>query len=214
MKQRELKNKYSNTLSVTCIVTACMIPSFTAWGEEGSEYEFNSGFIIGSKEHIDLHRFNESGIGPGMYSVDVYTNNNWKGRYDLDFFQKENGKLGVCYTPSMLVDFGINIEKLNPNIKADSTDCLTLEQWNAQKDIADTFQASTLRLDISIPQIYEQRMSRGYVSPQFWDEGIPALNVGYMANYYDTHTSGTHGRNDSSAYVGLNAGLSYDGWLQ
>lgn len=213
MKQREFNNKYSNTLSVTCFVTICMLPSFSAWSEGESDYEFNSGFIIGSKENIDLQRFNESGIGPGKYSVDVYTNNNWKGRYELDFIQKENGQLGVCYTPEMLSDFGINIEKLNPNIKADSSDCLPLERWNNQKDISDTFQTSTLRLDISVPQIYEQRMSRGYVSPQFWEEGIPALNLGYMANYYDTHTSGSDGSNNSSAYVGLNAGLSYGGWL-
>ncbi|MEX6372562.1 hypothetical protein AB6F20_08580 [Providencia hangzhouensis] len=64
MKQRELINKYSNTLSVTCFVTACIVPTFYAWGEEDTTYEFNSGFIIGSKEDVDLTRFNSSGLVP------------------------------------------------------------------------------------------------------------------------------------------------------
>ena len=213
MKQRELINKYSNTLSVTCFVTVCIASTFPAWGEEDTTYEFNSGFIIGSKEDIDLKRFNTSGISPGKYSVDVYTNNNWKGRYDLNFEQTETGELGVCYTSEMLSDFGISAEKLNPKIAPDSKDCLPINQWNNEKDVSSIFHSSTLRLDISVPQIYEQRVSRGYVSNQFWETGIPALNLGYMANYYDNHTSGSQGSNDASAYIGLNAGLSFDGWL-
>ncbi|MEY1175747.1 fimbria/pilus outer membrane usher protein [Providencia vermicola] len=213
MKQRELINKYSNTLSVTCFVTACMVPTFYAWSEEDTTYEFNSGFIIGSKEEVDLARFNSSGISPGKYSVDVYTNNNWKGRYDLNFEEQKDGRLAVCYTPAMLSDFGINTEKLNPTLNEDSDSCLPLKDWNNEKDVVDIFHASTLRLDISVPQIYEQRISRGYVSPQFWETGIPALNVSYMANYYDNHTSGSQGTDNASAYLGLNAGLSFDGWL-
>ncbi len=114
MKQRELINKYSNTLSVTCFVTVCMMPTFYAWGAEGTTYEFNSGFIVGSKDNVDLERFNTAPISEGKYSVDVYTNDNWKGRYDLNIVQQKDGNLGVCYTPAMLSNFGVDAEKLNP----------------------------------------------------------------------------------------------------
>ncbi|HGN2078868.1 TPA: fimbria/pilus outer membrane usher protein [Providencia stuartii] len=213
MKQRELINKYSNTLSVTCFVTVCMMPTFYAWGAEGTTYEFNSGFIVGSKDNVDLERFNTAPISEGKYSVDVYTNDNWKGRYDLNIVQQKDGNLGVCYTPAMLSNFGVDAEKLNPQLNSQESTCLPLKEWNNLSEVNDKFHSSNLRLDISVPQIYEQRLSRGYVAPQFWEKGIPALNVAYMANYYDNHTSGAQGQNDASAYLGLNAGLSFDGWL-
>ncbi|HHR6144971.1 TPA: fimbria/pilus outer membrane usher protein [Providencia alcalifaciens] len=210
MKQRELKYKYSNILSVTGLVTVCALPSFYAWSEEETTYEFNSGFIIGSQENVDFDRFNTTGISPGKYSVDVYTNGSWKGRYDLDFVAKENGQLGTCYTPALLSDLGINVEKFAPAASLDSKECLFLNQWNSEADVSDIFHTSTLRVDISVPQIYEQKSSRGYVSEQFWETGIPALNLGYMGNYYDSHSNDN---NSASAYLGLNAGLSYDGWM-
>lgn len=213
MKQRELKIKISNTLSVTCLLACCMGGISSASAKEDADYEFNTGFIIGSKDDVDLQRFNSYGISPGAYSVDVYTNNNWKGRYELDFKEREGGQLGVCYTAKMLSEFGVDTEKLNPQMKKDNDDCLPLNQWNSDKDISDTFLSSTLRLNISVPQIYEQKQSRGYVSPQFWETGIPALNFGYVANYYDSHTSGAQGQNQSTAFLGVNAGFSYDGWL-
>ncbi|EPO5264221.1 fimbria/pilus outer membrane usher protein [Providencia rettgeri] len=212
MKQRELNNKYSNTLSVVCFITSWIVPVFHASAEEET-YEFNSGFIMGSKDNVDLDRFNATGISPGKYSVDVYTNNDWKGRYELNFEEQKNKQLGVCYTRELLSNLGIDTEKFNPSIDKNSATCLPLDEWNSDKEVKDIFHTSTLRLDISVPQIYEQKISRGYVSSQFWETGIPALNIGYMANYYDSHISGNQGSNSSSAYLGVNAGLSYDGWL-
>ncbi|WP_272678558.1 fimbria/pilus outer membrane usher protein [Providencia sp. PROV019] len=212
MKQRELNNKYSNTLSVVCFITSWIVPIFYASAEEET-YEFNSGFIMGSKDNVDLDRFNATGISPGKYSVDVYTNNDWKGRYELNFEEQKNKQLGVCYTPELLSNLGIDTEKFNSSIDKNSDTCLPLDEWNSDKEVKDIFHTSTLRLDISVPQIYEQKISRGYVSPQFWETGIPALNIGYMANYYDSHISGNQGSDSSSAYLGINAGLSYDGWL-
>lgn len=212
MKHQTLICKHRKSILATSLFTICMVP-IDALSNENLTYEFNSSFIVGSKENVDLSRFNYSGIGPGKYSVDVYTNNNWKGRYELNFGEQDNGQLSVCYTPEMLSDFGINFEKLNTIINYDSNDCLPLKDWNNEKDVIDTFHSSTLRLDIYVPQIFEQRTYRGYVSPLFWETGIPALNVGYMANYYDNHTSGSQGTNNANAYLSLNAGLSYDGWL-
>lgn len=60
-------------------------------GAEGTTYEFNSGFIVGSKDNVDLERFNTAPISEGKYSVDVYTNDNWKGRYDLNIVQQKMG---------------------------------------------------------------------------------------------------------------------------
>ncbi len=68
-------------------------------------------------------------------------------------------------------------------------------------------------MNISVPQIYEDQRLKNYVSPEFWDKGITALNLGWMANARNSHTSSVGGSDNSSAYLGVNAGLSWDGWL-
>jgi outer membrane usher protein len=49
-------------------------------------------------------------------------------------------------------------------------------------------------LNISVPQIYEDQRLKNYVSPEFWDKGITALNLGWMANAWNSHTSSANGR--------------------
>ncbi|MCS6038296.1 hypothetical protein LNP20_00455 [Klebsiella pneumoniae subsp. pneumoniae] len=48
--------------------------------------------------------------------LDVYTNGEWKGRYDLKITAGKDGKMGVCYTKAMLMQYGISPEKLNPQL--------------------------------------------------------------------------------------------------
>jgi outer membrane usher protein len=54
-----------------------------------------------------------------------------------------------------------------------------------------------------VPQIYEDQRLKNFVSPEFWDKGIAALNLGWMANTWTSHTSGNNGSDNSSAYLGL-----------
>jgi len=178
----------------------CSAPAFNAMAENQAEYEFNTGFIVGSKENIDLTRFNKSSIDEGKYSIDIYTNNSWKGRYELDVKKQNNGQLGVCYTADMLTNFGISAEKLNNKLSKDPSFCGTLAQWNKDENINVDFNPSSLSIMISVPQIYELANSKGLVSSQFWDKGVPAINLSYMSNYYNNHRSANHGSDDQSAY--------------
>lgn len=203
-------------LSVTIIVSACIYPACAANAQNNKDplYQFNDAFIVGSKEKVDLTRFSTLAIAEGTYSVDVYTNDEWKGRYDLQITRDQNTTtLGVCYTTSMLMQFGIAVDKFNETLSKQPDFCGRLSEWRQDDSVKDRFNQSSLRLDISVPQIYENRMYKGYVPPQFWDQGVPALNLAYMANFYNSHVSSAQGQDDSSAYVGINTGLSYGGWL-
>lgn len=199
-------------------LTMWLFPLFVSYvnnvfAEEMSEYQFNSGFIVGSKENLDLKRFNRAAIEPGIYSIDVYTNDQWRGRYDINVTKQANGELGVCYTAKMLREFAINAEVLNPTLSKDSDYCGTLSQWNNGDNIHDTFIPSTFKLSISVPQLYVISQSAGYVPPEFWQTGIPAVNLSYMANYYNNHTSGDESSDSQTFYLNLNGGLSVNGWL-
>ncbi|AFJ45175.1 fimbria/pilus outer membrane usher protein [Shimwellia blattae] len=181
--------------------------------DQGTVYQFNDGFIVGSREKVDLSRFSSSAISEGDYSVDVYTNGEWKGRRDLHITRDEHGELGVCYTREMLAQFGIASEKLNRELSQQSGFCGRLSAWRKDPMVKDTLIQSALRLEISVPQIYEDQLYKHYISPAYWDRGIAALNLGWNANVWNNHTSSAGGSDNNSAYLGINGGLSWDGWL-
>ena len=81
MKQRSF---CPGRLSTAIAIALCCFPPFSSGQENpGTVYQFNDGFIVGSREKVDLSRFSISAITEGTYSLDVYTNDEWKGRYDL-----------------------------------------------------------------------------------------------------------------------------------
>ncbi|MCT7478230.1 fimbria/pilus outer membrane usher protein [Escherichia coli] len=211
MKQRSI---CPGRLSTAIAVALCCFPPFSSGQENpGTIYQFNDGFIVGSREKVDLSRFSTSAISEGVYSLDVYTNGEWKGRYDLKITAGKDGKMGVCYTKAMLMQYGISPEKLNPQLSEKEGFCGRLQEWRHEDNVKDTLIQSSLRLDIAVPQIYEDQRLKNFVSPQFWDKGVAALNLGWMANAWNSHISSANGSDNSSAYLGVNAGLSWDGWL-
>lgn len=211
MKQRASRpGKFSASIA---LILCCYPLSSRAQENQGPVYQFNDGFIVGSREKVDLSRFSASAISEGVYSIDVYTNGEWKGRHELNVTRDTQGKLGVCYTKTMLDQFGVASERLNQALSEQGNHCGRLTEWRDDPMVKDTLVASTLRLEITVPQIYENQRYKHYVNPEFWDKGIAALNLGWMANTWNSHTSASGGNDDSSAYLGLNGGLSWDGWL-
>ncbi|WP_159236224.1 MULTISPECIES: fimbria/pilus outer membrane usher protein [Raoultella] len=211
MKQRTIcPGRLSSAIAMALL---CFPPFSSGQESPGTVYQFNDGFIVGSREKVDLSRFSASAISEGTYSLDVYTNSEWKGRYELQVTRDKDGNMGICYTKEMLERYGIAAEKLNPQLGKQEGYCGRLKEWRNEENVKDNLIQSSLRLEISVPQIYEDQRLKNYVSPEFWDKGIAALNLGWMANTWTSHTSGNNGSDNSSAYLGLNAGLSWDGWL-
>jgi outer membrane usher protein len=81
MKQRSIcPGRLSSAIAMALL---CFPPFSSGQENPGTVYQFNDGFIVGSREKVDLSRFSASAISEGTYSLDVYTNNEWKGRYEL-----------------------------------------------------------------------------------------------------------------------------------
>ncbi|RZA57146.1 FimD/PapC N-terminal domain-containing protein, partial [Citrobacter koseri] len=114
MKQRSIRPERLST--AIAIALYCFPPFSSGQENPGTVYQFNDGFIVGSREKVDLSRFSTSAISEGVYSLDVYTNGEWKGRYDLNITRGKDGKMGVCYTKAMLMQYGISPEKFNPQL--------------------------------------------------------------------------------------------------
>lgn len=179
--------------------------------DDNQEYTFNSNFLVGASSQTDLKRFDTTSLQPGTYSVDVYNNGEWKGLYDLNVTLDAKGHAGVCYTEEMLQNFGIDVTKLIQEKREEETFCGRLSEWSNEPTLQDTLNSAQLRLDLSVPQQFENEQYRGYVSPARWDKGISALNVSYMADYYDILQS-DNGDKSKNAYMGVQAYLSSAGW--
>lgn len=120
-----------------------------------------------------------------MYRVDVYLNNTFLATRDIAFQAvKTTGKsaptddsgLRACLTPEMLKNMGVNTGRFHcwrrrRREVAGSRQCDTGRRTR--------FDFAQQRLDISIPQAAMVASARGYIPPQYWDEGINALLLNY-----------------------------------
>lgn len=201
--------------TVIFILFAGATPAFCQAEGEGTEadqeYTFNSNFLVGANNQTNLKRFDTASLQPGTYSVDVYNNEEWKGKFDLKVARDTKGHAGVCYTQKMLEDFGVDVTQLNKNETEGEDYCGRLKAWSHEPALQDNFSSSQLRLSLSVPQKFENEQYKGYVAPALWDKGIPALNIIYNANYYDIFQSAEGGKGQN-AYLGVQAFLSYAGW--
>lgn len=196
------------------LVTILILSSLTTsvFADE-QVYEFNDGFIMGNHNKADLSKFTSTGIAEGVYSLDVYTNGEWKGRYDITVSKQKDGKLGICYDKEMLSQYGISPEKFNKELSKQAAYCGSLSEWTDSDNVIDNLNKASMRLDISIPQIFQDNTYRNYVSPEFWDKGITALTVGWNGNVWNSHYSSNGSTDSTTAYLGINATASFEGWL-
>ena len=183
----------------------CLLPILAMMSIYSRAYAvaFNTDFLAGDSKNADMSRFyRASALPPGEYPFDVFINEEWKGRlpvYITDegtFFQHENiVQLGLL--PSIVPAANSASERVDVN---------TLLHGGSMK-----VNAADMSLRLTIPQAYIRQTLRGYVDPVFWDEGIPALMLGYNANYNYNEAKGG-GRNQENAYFQLNSGLNAFGW--
>lgn len=96
----------SITLSILSVLAASSV-----WAEEDT---FDTHFMIGGLNGEKISRYQIDGDKPmpGIYEMDVYLNNKWRGRYDIDI--KDDPEL-TCLPWAQLQQIGIR----TGNIKTD-----------------------------------------------------------------------------------------------
>jgi outer membrane usher protein len=151
------------------------------------EASFNSSFLVGEAQGVDLSRFRDGNpILAGKYSLDVYVNGEWKGKKSIDF-KNVPGKnsADTCFSLLSLDEFGVDTAALSSDPSVTTDTCKSLPQWVPEAYYR--LDTSSLRMDISIPQSSLRRSARGYVDPKFWDRGITAGSLSYNFNAFNTH---------------------------
>ncbi|MCS2166941.1 fimbrial biogenesis usher protein [Scandinavium manionii] len=175
-----------------------------------AESYFNPSFLSDDAAGVaDLSRFEKGNKQPaGVYRVDVWRNDEFVGSQDLTFTPAEGtqpaaGGLAPCLTPALLKRLGVNIAAFPALAKEAPEACVALENAIPGTEIA--FDFAALRLNISLPQVAMFNSARGYIPPEEWDEGIPAL----LANY---SFSGNRGSDDDSYFLSLTSGANFGPW--
>jgi len=171
---------------------------------DASTVKFNTAFIQGSDQPPELTEFlRANSVLPGTYRVDIYVNRALSGRRDISFSKNTvSGRVEPCLTLPMLQSFGLDVERL-PALRQSCVDLAQVEF--ARVD----YQPNALRLDISVPQALMTRSSRGFVSPDLWDEGE---SVGFVNYSFSTSRRRNRQRDADSYYLGLRNGMNLGAW--
>ncbi|QQC66345.1 fimbria/pilus outer membrane usher protein [Paraburkholderia ginsengisoli] len=221
MQQRAFR-PFSLPLSPAGTAVSLLFASAAAWGTDAAaastqlaSVEFDSLFLQQSDDgaRIDTSRFSKGNVAlPGGYRADLFVNDSWLGRAEVQLRQAESGgDAHVCFDRALLERVGVDLMKLSPEATArleqGAEACVTLPSLIA--DATATFDNGEQRLDISVPQIALARAARGYVAPRYWDEGVTAARLQYSANAYHANSADV---SSTQSYVGLNAGINVGAW--
>lgn len=209
-------DKFFRVLPISFFVGMLLYPSLAK-----SEVYFNPRFLSDDVENIaDLSVF-ESGqeVPEGSYRVDVYLNDGYLFIKDINFkLDEKQSKLTPCFTKSDLTRMGVNVislpgqevgkEKTKEGEEGSLDSCKLLSEIIS--DSTSTFDVGLQRLSLTIPQIYLADTARGYISPDLWDQGIPAGIINYSLTGNQSRMQS--GENRSYTYLNLQSGINLGAW--
>lgn len=167
---------------------------------------FDTSLMAGASREADLSRFfDENDMPPGKQEMDIFVNGDWKGRYSVVYGQQHDD-IRLSWKDAQLLS--INTKNVPaPAIPHGQVQLIDLVQGGRVET-----NASTLSLDLTVPQSVLLHTEPGYVDPQFWDEGIPALMLSYNATYYNSHTKSAPKDDSDDLYVSTDSGINVLGW--
>lgn len=166
----------------------------------------------GAQQAADLSRFERGNVvSPGLYRLDLYLDGQWSGSADVRFVAPNPDESAVpCFTAAMFDRLGLPRAKLDEAARArlDAADgCAAIS--DLIPDATAIYDQTELRLDVTVPQAWLGYRARGYVSPDQWNNGVTAGLLNYNANLYRSRSGGLE---QTSGFVGLNAGLNLGAW--
>lgn len=166
---------------------------------------FNPSFLSSDPSSVaDLSSF-ESGmdVPPGTYNVDVYLNDIFVFNKDITFFLNKENLLSPCFEKNTLIEMGVSLTSL----PKESENCLSLVDFLKGSTV--DFNAGEQKLHITIPQIFMSNNHRGYIPPEYWENGIVAGMVNYNLS---GNKSKSNGIENDYLYLNLKSGVNFGAW--
>lgn len=153
-----------------------------------ADLQFDSRMLWGSGSQADLSRFSRRNIlRPGMHPVEVLVNDQRADSMVVKFVPALDKPAlkdaRACFTQEQLEKLGVNLNALSPLVAAKIArgDCIGVK--DIYSDSTESFDFSTGRLAISVPQAYLINRMLQDVSPERWQSGITAFRSNYSYGY-------------------------------
>ncbi len=159
---------------------------------------------------VDLSIFStKEQLPAGNYPLRIRLNGDELFTRTIPLTVDTHGETHPVITPALLEELNVKTEAY-PALTALSP-LAPIEDLDALIPAASVrLNTHSMALEVSIPQAALRRAARGYVDPQYWDDGIPALFSNYTFNGTDTQSDVNAG--DSSQYLNLQNGLNIGPW--
>lgn len=185
------------TILVKPLVAMALFSSFSQEAaSEGKAMTFSRGFMKYYDSGIDLTQFDgKNKILPGDYKLEVYSNRKKIDSWRVKFVLADNQQgINACMNPEMIIRLDVDTSKLPENWK--NSECLVLPELIHGATV--NYNQDDEQLDITIPQAMLLNTPVGYINPELWDDGVPAL----MSSYTFSATSSRYRTNqDNSNYI-------------
>ncbi|MBN3846952.1 fimbrial biogenesis outer membrane usher protein [Paraburkholderia sp. Ac-20342] len=178
-----------------------------------TQQPYSLAFMNGLRAPVDVKNLlSGSDVLPGTYRVDLYLNSTFAGRRDITFLQDDaGGEPWPCFSIDMLQQLGVSSEK----IEVDGKPLRPVQCYRLGELILDAkviYDPASLRLNISMPQIYLNAARRGYIDPALWEDGVPVAFVNYNASTMHNFSSSRGASSSQQTNVSLRMGANLGPW--
>ncbi|MGQ8775429.1 fimbria/pilus outer membrane usher protein [Serratia sp. NA_112.1] len=193
-------------MTITHAFASRLALAFLLLVNRAAAVEFDTRLLAGSSSQADLSRFyRHTDLPVGPQTLDVYVNDSWKGRFTLHLGESPE-QTTISARDAAALGINLSAWETGPT-RVTNLPLGDLVQGGSVRQETDT-----LSVRLFVPQAHLLRAESGYVDPQFWQQGEPALLFSYNTTYYHSRfQTGSRGTQDD-LYAGLNAGVNLGGW--
>lgn len=195
---------FISTLSIASYISKAEAATFN-----NSDYQFDDTLLMGSNlGKGSISRFNQDdALDEGRYHVDVYANGKFIST-DSIFFKKsiKNGELAPCF------DENFYSQKIGAKRKTESDSISCLEPYERLPGATFSYDQTSQRLELTIPQSELNIRPSGYVDPEDWAPGETMIFANYDASIYRSEFNGLSSTNSNYGYIGLSSGINFGLW--
>lgn len=202
----------SRSFEYSALAIAVMLSSTGAFAED----QFNLNALSHDTPLADseiLQKYiSDHAMLEGNYLSTIYFNFNFIEKKEINYkLSTDKNQLMPSLTKADLRRYGINVDVLPAFQKVKDEEVIS-DIAKYIEDASYSYDDKTQRLDIRVPQIALNQEAKDAVSPDLWDDGLPALLLGY---YYSGSQSFYHkgsGSDDNNNFLSLNSGTNLGGW--
>jgi len=185
---------------------------FIPFKTRAEHYHFDNELLSSGYHSTDLSAFETEGQLPGIYLVDILLNDTHIESRKIMFNKiKNNGgheMLYPCLSSSLLKTYGVSVNKIRNFYEKKK--CAI---FPANTDIKIHFNFSTQTLSLNMPQIYLKNNAKTQIPYEFWDDGIPAMMLGWKTSAQRTQNiTGREQNVEHATYLQLSPGINIGAW--